>query len=107
EESLRREAQCFKHVLGSLPCPSRSSREVSDAEILVEFRFAGSEFAALDLVDDTPLFDYEVTIGDFAYKAQILLHQYDVEVHLLQLAHRHRNLVDDDWRQPLGRFVEQ
>src|SRR5690606_425273 len=58
-------------------------------------------------VDHPPLFNHEMPLGDSGCEAEVLLDQHDREPEALEAPYGVADLLDDDWRQPLGRLVEQ
>ena len=80
---------------------------LSHAEVVVQLAGVPRNILVADHVDDPPVLDDVVAVGEGRGKVEILLDQEDREALLLQPADHPADLLDDDRRQTLGRLVEQ
>src|SRR6185312_1861372 len=81
-------------------------RPLSYAEVAIELVGVGRELGVGDRVDDSPVLDHVVPVGDRCGEAEILLHQQDREAARFQRVERVPDLLDDHGREPLGRLVQ-
>src|SRR5437588_7682891 len=83
-------------------CYSTSCRP-SHAKVVVQLVGVPRNSLVADHVDDAPVLDDVMAIGQGRGKMEILLDQEDREALLLQPADQSANLPDDDRGQTLGR----
>src|SRR5271166_2625996 len=83
------------------------SPRFSYPEVVVQLVGAARDILVGDHVNDAPVLDYVVTVGEGRGKVEILLDQQDSEAFPLQPADHPADLLDDDRRQTLGRLVQQ
>src|SRR3984893_7922274 len=79
----------------------------SHPEIVVQLVGVPRDILVADHVDDLPVLDDIVAVGEGRGEVKILLDQKDREALMFQLTDQPANLLDDDRRQALGRLVEQ
>src|SRR5262249_26183114 len=78
-----------------------------DPEVVVQLAEVSRQFGIAEAVDDPPVLDDVMAVGNRRGKPEILLDQENGKSLLLQGTDDITDLLDDDRRQPLGRLVEQ
>src|SRR5580704_178501 len=91
---------------GDIPRSAIHLVQASHPEVVVQLVGVPRDILVADHVDDLPVLDDIMAVGEGRGEAEILLDQEDREALMFQLADQPANLLDDDRRQALGRLVE-
>src|ERR1700720_4532200 len=83
-----------------------SASPASHSEIIMQLVGVPRDILVADHVDDLPVLDDIMAVGEGRGEVEILLDQEDREALIFQLADQPANLLDDDRRQALGRLGE-
>src|SRR5688500_4154525 len=78
-----------------------------DPKYFLQLEHIGIELSFSEGVHDTTVLHQVESIGHFARKSEVLLHVLDRHAPLVQCHVHGSNPLNDDRREPFGRFVEK